>query len=436
MSMDIGRFPPGPHYSPSSLNGDVERIVSVQGVPVDTLEPAWCLRHGATLRLEAALGVTIADIETARRVIEKVVLRTPMLPAPKLSSLTGAKVYVKYENLQVTNSFKERGALVKLASLGEAESASGVIAMSAGNHAQAVAYHTARLGITATIVSPVTTPFVKVAATQGCGAEVVLEGETVAEAQLRAEAIARERNLIWVHPYDDEQVIVGQGTIAIEMLEDVHGLEVLVIPIGGGGLIAANAVAAAGLQPSIEIIGAESALYPSMWNAVKGERRPIGGATLAEGIAVKNVGRLTLPIVRALVSDIVLVDEAHLERAVNAYLTLQKTMAEGAGAAGLAAMLAAPDKFCNRTVGLVVCGGNIDPRILASIMVRELEREERIVSFRLTISDRPGVLGQIATRLGELGANILEVDHRRLFLDVPAKGARLDVTVETRDAVH
>jgi len=382
------------------------------------------------------MSVTVADIVAARRTIAGQVLRTPMLPAPKLSALTGAEVFVKYENLQVTNSFKERGALNKLASLGDAERACGVIAMSAGNHAQAVAYHAARLRIPATIVMPVTTPFVKVEATQAYGAEVVLEGETIADAQVRAESIARERGLIWVHPYDDARVIAGQGTIAFEMLEDTPDLDLLVVPIGGGGLIAGNAVAARSLRPSIEIVGAEAALYPCFWNALSGEHRELGGPTLAEGIAVKNVGKLTLPIVRELVAEIVLVDEAHLERAVNAYLTLQKTMAEGAGAAGLAAMLVKPERFRGRKVGLILCGGNIDPRILASVMVRELEREDRIVSFRLTIPDRPGVLGQIATRLGQLGANILEVDHRRLFLDVPAKGAKLDVTVEARDRAH
>ena len=352
------------------------------------------------------MSVTVADIEAARRTIAGQVLRTPMLPAPKLSALTGADVHVKYENLQVTNSFKDRGALNKLASLDAAARARGVIAMSAGNHAQAVAYHAARLGIPATIVMPVTTPFVKVEATQAHGAEVVLEGESVAEAQVRAQVLAAERNLTFVHPYDDPLVIAG------------------------------NAIAARARSPAIEIVGVEAALYPSFWNALSGEDRPFGGSTLAEGIAVKNVGALTLPIVREFVSEIMLVDEAHLERAVNAYLTLQKTMAEGAGAAGLGAMLARPERFRGRKVGLILCGGNIDPRILASVMVRELEREDRIVSLRLTIPDRPGVLGQIATRLGQLGANILEVEHRRLFLDVPAKGAKLDVTVETRDRAH
>jgi threonine dehydratase len=386
--------------------------------------------------LERRVTITLTDIERARRVLSGQVLRTPMLPAPKLSALTGAEVFVKYENLQVTNSFKERGALVRLTALSADERQRGIIAMSAGNHAQAVAYHAARLDIPATIVMPVTTPLVKVAATRSHGAEVVLEGETIADSQVACEKLMRERQLTLVHPYDDPLIVAGQGTIALEMLEDVPDLDVLAIPIGGGGLISGNAVAARAIKPDVEIIGAEAALYPSMWNALTGEHRDIGGPTLAEGIAVKNVGKLTLPIIRELVSEIVLVDEAQLERSVNAYLTLQKTMAEGAGAAGLAAMLAKPERFAGKRVGLILCGGNIDPRILASIMVRELEREQHIVSFRLIIPDRPGMLGQIATRLGELGANILEVEHKRLFLDVPAKGTSLDVTVETRDAGH
>jgi threonine dehydratase len=380
--------------------------------------------------------VTLADIEAARLTIAGHVLRTPLLAAPPLSALTGASVYVKYENLQVTNSFKERGACVKLAALDSGERRRGVIAMSAGNHAQAVAYHARRLGIPATIVMPVTTPFVKVKATEALGATVVLYGDTLRQARARAEAIAAERDLVWVHPYDDAYIIVGQGTIALEMLEDVPDLEVLVIPIGGGGLIAGNAIAARAKKPSIEIVGVECALYPSMWNAIHSGDRPCGGATLAEGIAVAEAGKFTLPVVRDLVADIILVDESQIERAVNAFLTLQKTMAEGAGAAGLAAMLAEPKRFAGRKTGLILCGGNIDPRILASIMVRELERDDRIASFRLTIPDRPGILGQIASRLGELGANILGVDHHRLFLDVPAKGAKLDVTVETRDGAH
>ncbi|HML08324.1 MAG TPA: threonine ammonia-lyase [Xanthobacteraceae bacterium] len=384
----------------------------------------------------AAAMVSIADIETAGRVIAGHLLRTPVLRAPPLSALTGAEVFVKYENLQVTNSFKERGACVKLAALSADERVRGVIAMSAGNHAQAVAYHARRLAIPATIVMPVTTPFVKVKATEALGADVVLDGETLTQAQARAEAIAAARNLVWVHPYDDPRIIAGQGTVALEMLEEVPDLDVLIVPIGGGGLIAGCAIAARALQPRIEIVGVECALYPSMWNAIRGGNRPCGGATLAEGIAVSDAGKLTLPVVRELVSDIILVDEPLIERAVNSFLTLQKAMAEGAGAAGLAAMLAEPARFRGRKVGLILCGGNIDPRILASIMVRELERADRIVSFRLTIPDRPGILGQIATRLGQFGANILGVDHHRLFLDVPAKGAKLDVTMETRDGAH
>ncbi len=380
--------------------------------------------------------VTLADIEAARRTIAGHVLRTPMLPAPPLSALTGAEVFVKYENLQVTNSFKERGACVKLAALSAAERRRGVIAMSAGNHAQAVAYHARRLGIPAAIVMPVTTPFVKVQATEAHGAKVVLYGETLAEAQAHAEEIAAAGDRVWVHPYDDPHVIAGQGTIALEMLEEVPDLDVLIVPIGGGGLITGCAIAARAKRPGIEIVGVEATLFPSMWNALHQGHKPCGGATLAEGIAVGNVGKLTLPVVRELVADIILVDEALIERAVNAFLTLQKTIAEGAGAAGLAAMLAEPQRFRGRKVGLILCGGNIDPRMLASVMVRELERADRIVSFRLTIPDRPGVLGQIASRLGELGANILAVDHHRLFLDVPAKGAKLDVTMETRDGAH
>lgn len=380
--------------------------------------------------------IRLSDIEDAQTILEGRILRTPMLPAPRLSELTGADVFVKYENLQVTNSFKERGALNKLASLAAADRARGVIAMSAGNHAQAVAYHAAKLGIAATIVMPVTTPAVKVAATRAYGATVVLHGETIAEAQARAEDLQAQHGLVFIHPYDDPRIIAGQGTIAIEMLEERPDLDCLIVPIGGGGLIAGNAIAAKAINPAIEVVGVEAELYPSMWSALHGQDRPCGGATLAEGIAVKNVGKLTLPIIRDLVADVVLVSESQLERAVNAYLTLQKTMAEGAGAAGLAAMLKEPARFASKRVGLILCGGNIDPRILASIMVRELERGEQIVSFRLTIPDRPGVLGQIASRLGDLGANILEVDHKRLFLDVPAKGARLDVTVETRDRAH
>ncbi len=382
------------------------------------------------------MSLTYSAIVEARATIAGQVMRTPMLPAPPLSAITGAEVFVKYENMQVTNSFKERGALVKLSSLTAEERRRGVIAMSAGNHAQAVALHASQLGIPATIVMPETTPFVKVAATRSHGATVVLDGETLSESQARAETIQAAENRVWVHPYDDLAVMAGQGTIACEMLEDVPDLDTLVIPIGGGGLIGGNAVAAKAIRPAIDIVGVEAGLYPSMWNAIRGEQRPVGGPTLAEGIAVKIVGRSTLPVVRDHVTDIVLASESDLERAVNLYLTRLKTIAEGAGAAGLAAMLASPERFRGRKVGLILCGGNIDPRILASIMVRELERESRIASIRIAIPDRPGVLGIIATLIGRLGANILQVEHRRLFLDTPAKGTKLDVTLEVRDGSH
>jgi threonine dehydratase len=382
------------------------------------------------------LPITFADIEAAQRVIAGQALRTPSLYSPRLSALTGAELCIKYENLQATGSFKERGAFNKLSSLGAAERKRGVVAMSAGNHAQAVAYHAKRLGIAATIVMPEPTPFVKIAATEAHGARVVLFGETIAEAETRAMQFVSDDGLVLVHPYDDPKVIAGQGTIGVELLEDDPELDVVVVPIGGGGLISGIATALKAMKPKIEVLGVEAALFPSMWNALHGGQRPCAGTTIAEGIAVKNVGKLTLPIVKDLVSDIVLAGEAQLERAVNAFLTLQKTMAEGAGAAGLAAVLAEPDRFRGRRVGLVVCGGNIDPRVAASIMVRELERDDRIVSYRISIQDRPGTLGAIATLLGKLGANILEVHHRRLFLDMPARGARLDVTVETRDRSH
>lgn len=383
-----------------------------------------------------ALPVTLADVEAARPLLDGAILRTPTLRAPRLSALTGADVWVKYENLQATASFKERGALSKLSRLDPDEARRGVIAMSAGNHAQAVAYHGARLSISTTIVMPETTPQVKVMATEAHGAEVVLFGETVADAFSEAERLAQAEGRIFVHPYDDKDVIAGQGSVALEMIEDGPAFDAVVVPIGGGGLISGMALAFAGHAPKTEVVGVETALYPAMWSALTGEARPCGGPTLAEGIAVRDVGHLTRAVVKALVPSIVLVDETSLERAVNGFLMHQKTLAEGAGAAGLAALLAEPERFRGRTVGLVVSGGNIDPRMLAGILVRELERDERIVSFRLTILDRPGMLGRIATLLGKLGANILEVHHRRTFLDVPAKGTRLDLTVETRDHAH
>jgi threonine dehydratase len=380
--------------------------------------------------------IDLAEIREAARQIAGQVLATPLLPSPRLSEITGAEIWVKYENLQATGSFKERGALVKLESLTEAERKRGVIAMSAGNHAQAVAYHARRLGIPAVIVMPEPTPYVKVGNTEALGAEVVLAGELLAQSAERAVQLVAERELTLIHPYDDPFVIAGQGTIALEVLDDAPDLDSLIMPIGGGGLIAGNAVAVKALNPQIEIIGVESAHYPSMYQAIRGEPIECGGQTLAEGIAVKQPGTLTLPIVEALVSGIMLVDEDQLERAVALFLTHQKTMAEGAGAAGLAAMLAEPERFKGKRVGLYLCGGNIDPRVLASIMLRSLERENKIISLRITIEDRPGILGVITTLLGKEHANILEVSHRRLFLDVPAKGITVDFLIETKDAAH
>lgn len=379
---------------------------------------------------------TLADVRAAAEAIAGAVMRTPFLPAPRLSQLTGADVWVKYENLQVTNAFKERGALTKLLSLSAEEKARGVIAMSAGNHAQAVAYHATRLHIPSTIVMPVTTPHVKVTATRGFGAHVVLSGETVAEAEVEAERLRARDGLVFVHPYDDFDVIRGQGTVALEMLEDRPDLDCIVVPVGGGGLAGGIAVAAKAIAPRLELVGVETRLYPSMWAELRDLPIHAGGTTLAEGIAVRRPGRLTLEIARRLMDDLLLVEELDIERAVNLYLTLQKTMAEGAAGAALAALLVAPERFRGRKVGLIVSGGNIDPRILSSIMVRELAREEKIVAIRMIIPDRPGVLGEITTVLGRMGGNVLEVEHSRTMLKVPAKGATLDVVFETRDGAH
>jgi threonine dehydratase len=382
------------------------------------------------------MPVTFGDIKQAQALLDGNAVRTPFLAAPKLSELTGADVYVKFENLQVTSSFKDRGAYVKLASLSDTQRQRGVIAMSAGNHAQAVAYHARRLAIPATIVMPETTPFTKVERTRSHGAEVVLSGETLADSQVTAEAIVAERGLVLVHPYDDDRIIAGQGTIGLEMLQDEPGLDAIVVPVGGGGVISGIAIAAKHLKPDIEVLGVEVKLYPSMYSALRGMPAKCGGSTLAEGIAVKNVTERTVSICRQFVDDVRLVGETDIERAVMAYLAHQKTVAEGAGAAGLALLLADPGHFRGRKTGLVLCGGNIDPRILASIIYRELEREQRIVVLRIQIDDRPGVLGRIATLLGKHGANILEVSHQRMFLDIPAKGAELEIMLETRDGRH
>ena len=376
------------------------------------------------------------DIHAAAAQIGGAIMRTPFLPAPRLSGLTGADIFVKYENLQATASFKERGALTKLLSLTASERERGVVTMSAGNHAQAVAYHAQRLGIPATIVMPKPTPFVKIAATRSFGASVVLEGETLADSQVTAERIRDETGAVLVHPYDDPFVISGQGTIGLEIVADNADLDAIVVPVGGGGLIGGIAIAVKSLHPGIAMIGVETELYPAMWARLRGEPARIGGESLAEGIAVKNTGALPLEIARRFVDDVVLVSESAIERAIAAYLMLQKTMAEGAGSAPLAAIVADPDRFRGKRVGLILAGGNIDPRLTASIMVRELARQDRVVALRILISDRPGVLAELSSVIGERSGNILEVFHDRTMLDVPAKGATVDVTIETHGAAH
>ncbi len=379
---------------------------------------------------------SLDTIRRAARQIEGAVLRTPFLPAPRLSELTGASIFVKYENLQATSSFKERGALVKLLSLSDEERQRGVVAMSAGNHAQAVAYNAKRMDIPATIVMPRQTPFVKVAATRALGAQVVLEGDTLAQSEAIAEAIVAETGAVFVHPYDDPFVISGQGTVGLEIVADCPALEAIVVPVGGGGLISGIAIAVKEQAPDIEVIGVETELFPSVHAALHGAEAQCGGNTLAEGIAVKNVGVRTIEIIRAMVDDVVLVSEGAIEEAIAAYLALQKTLAEGAGAASLAALLADPDRFRGKRTGLILAGGNIDPRLAASIMVRELAREEQMVCFRIVISDLPGTLADVAATIAAQGGNIVDVRHHRTMLSVPAKSACLDVTVETHGSDH
>jgi threonine dehydratase len=384
----------------------------------------------------AALPVTFADVEKAVAAIAGQVERTPFRLSRTLSDITGADVWVKFENLQFTASFKERGALNKLLNLTEAEKRAGVIAVSAGNHAQGVAYNSARLGIPATIVMPLGTPFVKVEHTRKHGARVLLHGETFADATTYAFQVKEREGLTFVHPYDDPFVIAGQGTCAVEMLEDHADLDVLAIPVGGGGLISGSAIAAKHLRPGIEIVGVEAAMYPSMYAELRGEEPVCGGATIAEGIAVKSAGRLPMSIARALVDEVLLVQESHLEQAIALYANVEKTVAEGAGAAGLAALIAHRPRFAGRKVGLILCGGNIDSRLLASVLTRGLIREGRIALLRLIGDDRPGLLARVSKIIGDFGGNIIEVNHNRLALDVPAKGAEFDITIETRDAQH
>lgn len=382
------------------------------------------------------MTVTIDSIRNAARAIHGSVVHTPTVHSRTLSQLAGAEVFLKLENLQYTASFKDRGALVKLLSLPLDKRAAGVVAASAGNHAQGVAYHAQRLGIPATIVMPVHTPFIKVVRTRDFGAKVVLHGEGVTEAAQHATELAKAQGFTFVHPYDDERIIAGQGTAALEMLTDQPDVDTLVIPIGGGGLMAGCAVAAKALNANIQIFGVEAALYPSMRRALRGEGPGEGGPTIAEGIAVKDPGTLTRPIVEKLVEDILLIDEAGLERGVQLLLEIEKTVAEGAGAAPLAAVLAHPGLFTGRKVGLIVSGGNIDSRLLASVLMRGMARDGRIARIRVEITDAPGTLAKVAGCIAEAGGNIVEIYHQRLFADVPVKRADLDAVIETRDAAH
>lgn len=382
------------------------------------------------------LPVTLADVQAAARVLEGNIERTELAHSKTLSAITGAEVWIKFENRQYTAAFKERGALNKLSKLTPEEKRRGVIAASAGNHAQGVAYHARRLGIPATIVMAETTPFNKVEHTRDHGARVILEGMIFDEAKDYALKLGEKEGLVFIHPFDDADIIAGQGTIALEMLADNPDLDTLVVPIGGGGLISGIATAAKALKPDIKVIGVEAAMYPCMHAALRGKSPKMGGATIAEGIAVKEVGVITRRICEQLLDDVLLVEEEHLERAITLYTEVEKTIAEGAGAAGLAALLAHPSRFYGRKVGLVLCGGNIDTRLLASVLTRALVRENRLARIRIVGDDRPGLLALVSKIIGDNGANIMEVAHNRIALDVPAKGAEFDILMETRDSQH
>ena len=379
---------------------------------------------------------TVGDVRAAAARIEGRVLRTPLVRAEKLSALTGADIWLKLENLQYTGAFKQRGALNKLLSLSKEEQKRGVIAASAGNHSQGVAYNARKLGIAATIVMPETAPDVKVRQTRELGAEVVLSGLSFDDASAVARTLCEKQNLVFVHPFDDPEVIAGQGTLALEMIEDGPAFETMIIPIGGGGLIAGMALAIKDASPQTRILGAQAALFPSMVNALDRGDRPVGGNTLAEGIAVKEAGLLTREIVRDLVDDIILIEERPLERALSLLMNEQKLLVEGAGAMGLAAIFADPDRFKNRTVGLVLCGGNIDARLLSMILMRDLARAGRLARLRVSLLDMPGQLVRVASIIAEQGGNVIDVGHHRTYSDLPAKMTCMDVTIDTQGQDH
>jgi threonine dehydratase len=380
--------------------------------------------------------VTLESIRAAAARLAGRVEVTPCVHSRTLSQITGAEVYLKFENLQFTASFKERGALNKLSLLTPTQRAKGVIAVSAGNHAQGVAYHAERLGIPAVIVMPRFTPMVKVERTRGFGPEIVLTGDTFDDARLEAAKIAADRGLTMVHPYDDADVIAGQGTVALEMLAQQPELDCLCVAIGGGGLISGVATAARALKPGITIVGVQTDQFPSMYAAFKGVDMPSANATLAEGIAVKQPGELTCEIVKRIVDDVVLVSEGDIEQAIVMLLEIEKTVVEGAGATGLAAMLRHPALFAGRKVGLILCGGNIDPMVLADIIERGMVRAGRLARIRVHTRDVPGELARAATLIGQAGANIEEVEHQRAFTTLPVQNAELEFVLQTRGPEH
>ena len=392
----------------------------------------------ATLARAAAapLPVGIDDVHAAHRRIEHAIVRTPTLISRTLSELTGATVYLKFENLQFTAAYKERGALNTLLLLSEEAKSKGVIAASAGNHAQGLAYHARRLGIPATIVMPTNTPTVKVTQTQGHGADVILEGDTFDAAYAYARVLEAQNGFTFVHPFDDPRIIAGAGTTAVEMFADVPAIDTLVTPIGGGGLISGMATVARAQDRPVQVIGVEAQLFPSMYNRLRGTALPCAGDTLAEGIAVKEPGGITARMVAALVDDIVLVSERQLEEAVSLLLQIEKTVVEGAGAAGLAALLAHPERFRGRTVGVILCGGNIDTRLLANVLLRDLARSGRLARLRIRLQDQPGALFNVARIFDQQRINIIEVYHQRVFTTLPAKGLITDIECEARDRAH
>jgi threonine dehydratase len=384
----------------------------------------------------ADLAISAQDVHNAAAAIAGQVVRTPTVHSATLSAITGCQIWLKFENLQFTSSFKDRGALNRLLALDDEERARGVLAVSAGNHAQGVAYHATRLGIPATIVMPKHTPNVKIRNTETLGARVLLHGDDLGDAMKMADELQRREGLVFVPPYDDPWIIAGQGTVALELLADAPELEVLVVPVGGGGLLAGMAVAARQLRPDLELIGVETELYPSMIDELRHLDLPIGGTTIAEGIAVPRAGRLTAPIIGALADDVVAVPEHLIEDAINLLLDIEKTVAEGAGAAGLAAIMHHPERFAGRRVGIVITGGNIDPRTLASVIMHGLVRGGRLSRFSVAVTDVPGSLAGLATVIGETGGNIVEVSHQRMFSALTAKSTEIEVAVETMDADH